>query len=246
MSLEKVFGEEIKNPRKEKNNKIAVYDTQIINELINYFSKTEFPHSDDRWDGFKKYFEETLKFLDTFKIKKAMIEEIIKKLENNGEKNQELQEKLGIFASAIIQKCYLIGENDFEFLDYIKLKQLFGAFLEGEAKRRIKMKIKYYNGYFLLHLAKNCDVEIVQLHGTASLWALTNSKAKIDFLFGNHNFWFSKDSEIYIKEYAGQNFGWRLEKCRVFSPKDEILEKLKKQSSYSKESVFEIKEWKNL
>ncbi|MBI4448199.1 hypothetical protein HY643_04405, partial [Candidatus Woesearchaeota archaeon] len=120
----------------------------------------------------------------------------------------ESKECLGMLLSALIQTSYQQGFNDFEFEEVNA--HFFGTLLEGKEEDKIRIKAKKIGGHSPLCLAKNCflTAKIIE-----SFWLLDNAQ----------------DCVAEITHYQGSFFGMEMKNCKIYSPNQETLNKMREQ-----------------
>ncbi|MBI4447411.1 DUF3737 family protein [Candidatus Woesearchaeota archaeon] len=173
------------------------------------------------------HYQATLSFLKDYKINPELVQQFNEEVKA---KHLSLDSRfyLGLFLSALIQTSYNQGFNNFEF-DKINADH-FGAYLQGTKNNPIKVKAKIINGEFAFRQTENCSLETATINGDHTLNETKNIALTTQFLHGNVTFAHSQNSTIEILNYNGKSFGWNTIDCTIYSPNQEVLDKIEKQT----------------
>ncbi|MBI4447776.1 hypothetical protein HY643_02255 [Candidatus Woesearchaeota archaeon] len=195
MGLENVFG----TPEKvepEKNLQVIVSDKSVqdktLVELLAYFEQSIHLNAPSEEKFYTYRFDS-----QRFKIKPELISAVNENWDTK-KFNWPAKAYFGIFLSALIQTSYNQGFNDFEFS--IINADYFGAFLQTQQNKPIRIKAETIHGYWVLERANYCIAE--------------------------------------IQNYQGDGFGLFMKNCKIYSPKQQVLDKIKVQVSHGVNNSF--------
>ncbi|MBI4447743.1 hypothetical protein HY643_02080 [Candidatus Woesearchaeota archaeon] len=203
MGLDKIFQEKAEKPEKEKKLEVVSSDESVVDELLAYFYSTKKDCCKTPGD-LRDYFEESQKFLQTYRLKKGLISRFNDRIDIQQIIGTEKND-LGIFLSALMQASYQQGSNNF------KLKEVnansFGGCLHGEEGNKINIHAQTINGNYALVFSRDCYLKVGSLNGDCSLVFASGCIAN-------------------IKLYRGQSFGAFMMGCEVYSPNKKTLKKM--------------------
>ncbi len=227
MGLENTFKEKIENRDWRKPKKINGWESIFDSFLATLISKFEEIKGEDEWN-FKKseeYFNSCLEYFQNFDLTPKIIEEFCKKI---GEVDEYLKWAFGSFVSAMIQKSYNSGYNNFKLSD-LKI-DMFGSFLEGKDDDKIRIKIDHLIGDWNFWRVKNIYLKTSRILGDWNFWKVENVKLEIpridgmwNFLFiensnfeigkavGKENFWYIYNSDFFVEDVDGIGNFWHIE-----------------------------------
>ncbi|MBI4448326.1 hypothetical protein HY643_05070 [Candidatus Woesearchaeota archaeon] len=202
MKLKNVFGKPEK-VEPEKQLEVITTEESVLDDLIAYFEKLFPPHL----LTYKEAFDACRKDLRSYPIKPELIKKFNEKI-NLTSFDPYKRCCRGVFVSSLIQVSYDQGLNNFEF-GKINFDS-FGEFLEGQKNKPIKIKVNTTNEKDTLWAAKYCNLTAEIINGNRTLWYAQNCIAE-------------------IQSYKGEEFGKGMENCTIYSPNQEVLEKIKRQ-----------------
>ncbi|MBI4448144.1 hypothetical protein HY643_04130 [Candidatus Woesearchaeota archaeon] len=245
MGLEKVFGKAEKV--EEKVLEVVASDESMVDDFLDYFDKTKDIYS------VKENFDIFQQDLQDRQINPSLVSKINLILQQRtriqyGYFRENLYNSLkGLFLSALIQTSYNQGFNGFEFEEINA--ECFGAFLEGREDNKIRIKIEKIEGSWNFvkatafsasiqtlkgsgnfQYSKNFSTQIGMLKGGTDFLGATSISATINQLEANYGFYYAKKSIIKINNYQGNNFGYEMENCKVYSPNETVIKQIKEES----------------
>ncbi|MBI4447706.1 hypothetical protein HY643_01885 [Candidatus Woesearchaeota archaeon] len=218
MGLENVFGKPAKIEPEKKLEVIATEES-VIDELLIHFktSTTKRPMSLNDQNAHKV---EIQKFLQKYhKITPNLISTFNRTINTKKLGLEIFDATSGAFLSALIQTSYNQGFNNFEFGE-ININW-FGIYLQGKKGSLIKIKVNKINGEATLFAAEYCFLKVEALNGKYALGNTENCLA-----------------EISTKEKGSLG---HIRNCTIYSPNQEVLDKLKKQQK--EQMTSEVYEW---
>ncbi|MBI4447807.1 hypothetical protein HY643_02410 [Candidatus Woesearchaeota archaeon] len=229
MGLEKVFGTAEK-PVEEKKLQVIASEEAAIKDWQDYFDKTKEYLPD--FFKLKEYFEESLKFLQTFRIQPTLIN----RFNENNKFHVSILEMVrhgfwGVFFSSLIQTSYDQGFNNFEF-EEVQAWQ-FGNYLKGKEEDKIRIKAEKINGEFVFGIAENFSLTAKKIEGGNIVHSAKNCHLIAEEINGYNALCFAENCVAEITNYQGRAFGHGMKNCKIYAPHKDILAKIKKETKHS-------------
>jgi len=161
MNLENIFNKV--DPVKKEKKINLINNTLTYKELLALFNETcETLKEFNKMEARNEYYRYSRKLLGGYNLNSRNVSRLGEKLYEEFKKT-ELNEVVSIFISAMIQSSFEKGHNNFEF-GVINLPT-FGFCLEGEERRKLKIKMKKILGDDAFFNAKYLDIVLDELSG---------------------------------------------------------------------------------
>lgn len=176
--------------------------------------------------------------LDALNITPQAIFDFVAKL-NPPEVEADYPMRTGWFISAITQRSYDAGHNNFEI--YVGgLGNLRGIFsnIVGDTQRRIKLKILGDLGERCLSGLKNCDVKLIGNVGESACNNAYLSDFEISGSVGQASGQNSRYSKFRLLGDVGQHFGVSSFDCTFVHSSEKVLDSIRKYKYASKNNKY--------
>ncbi|MBI4448345.1 hypothetical protein HY643_05170 [Candidatus Woesearchaeota archaeon] len=223
----------LRDANSQQNLTNASFKEGCLEELLAYFNETK----KDFWDynQLKDYSVESKNFLKEYTINPQIINEFNLHIQRQSLSKAE-KWYLGIFLSAMIQTSYDQGFNDFSFEEINA--HGFGTFLKGKNGDKLMIKVGTITGYDTLAKSKNCSLEAKTIIGGWTLWFAKKSTLTVETLKGDYSLRYAENCTAEITNYEGQNFGYGITNCKIYSSNPNVLEKIKRQIQLGTKKLF--------
>ncbi|MBI4447702.1 hypothetical protein HY643_01865 [Candidatus Woesearchaeota archaeon] len=237
MGLDKIF-QKAEKPVEEKKLQLvsseeSLEDKKLV-DLIERFDKTK--DFNVSWYNLSDYLYETEEFLENYKLTPSLISKFDKAIKHKKFCGR-LKFYLGAFFSALIQVSYDQGNNGFIF-DKINAF-CFGLHLQGKENDKISIQANRVNCHLALSKATNCFLKVKRLNGTSGFYYTTDSKLVAATVNGNSTFLYAKNCVAEIRCYEAKDFGVGMRDCKIYSPSEDVLKKIRGQvTPYYENSFF--------
>ncbi|MBI4448344.1 hypothetical protein HY643_05160 [Candidatus Woesearchaeota archaeon] len=192
----------------------------------------------ENFNTFKDYFKNV-------EITPKIINQVNKQLPKEG--GRQYNANKGVFFSALIQTSYNQGFNNFEFKEISTCD--FGAWLRGKEGKPIIVKAEKIEGANIFHNASNCSLTADTVDGLGTFWYAekcsliakrvvgenifdytTNCFLEAETIQGDFSLGAAENCVAEIANYKGRNFGEGMKNCTIYSPNQEVLDKIEKQT----------------